>query len=122
MVRSARCLLCVSTYHTVDKQGDLILDHQKLTEVWKDFLQDKFKDTDAEANRDPHTDLGPQLVADPLTEQAFVRALKKLKKDKACGTDGIPAEVYYNCESAAKELHDLLKLMWERKYVPPELV
>ena len=43
-------------------------------------------------------------MADPLTEEAFVRALKKLKKGKACGPDNIPGEVYYNCEAAAREL------------------
>ena len=107
---------------SVDKQGDLILDHQKLTSVWQDFLQGKFEATAAEAKRDPYEELGPQLVADPLTEQAFVRALKKLKKGKACGPDNIPGEVYYNCESAARELYELLKLIWEREYVPPELV
>ena len=51
-----------------------------------------------------------------------MRALKKLKKGKACGPDGIPAEVYYNCESAARELFELLRLVWEREYVPAALV
>ena len=57
-----------------------------------------------------------------LTEQAFVRALRKLKKGKACGPDEIPGEVYYNCENAAHELFNLLKTIWEREYVPPDLV
>ena len=46
----------------------------------------------------------------------------KLKKVKACGPDGIPSEVFLNCESAARELYNLLKLIWDREYVPPELV
>ena len=45
-----------------------------------------------------------------------MRALKKLKKGKACGPDGIPGEVFYNCESAARELYELLHLIWEREY------
>ena len=77
----------------VDKNGELILDHEKLAEVWREFLEEKFKTTDTEAERDPYAELGPQLIADPLTEQAFVCALKKLKKDKTCGSDEIPAEV-----------------------------
>ena len=64
---------------------------------------------DAEHERDEYADLGPQLVDDPLTEQAFVRALQKLKKVKACGPDGIPGEVFLNCENAARELYNLLK-------------
>ena len=51
-----------------------------------------------------------------------MRALKKLKKGKACGPDEIPGEVYYNSQTAAIELYELLKLIWEREYVPAELV
>ena len=105
------------------KQGELILDHTHLAKVWKDFLTGKFKATEAETKeRDPYEELGPQLVADPLTEQAFVRALQKMKKGKACGPDGIPSEVYTNCEAAARELYRILKLIWQHEYVPPELV
>ena len=107
---------------SVDKKGDLILDQGKLAEVWQDFLAGKFDVTEAEKHRDAYADLGPQLIADPLTEQAFVRALRKLKKGKACGPDKIPGEVYYNCEAAARELYNLLKSIWEHEYVSPELV
>ena len=110
IVKLVSGLMTVATTQapSVDKQGNLILDHQKLAGVWQDFLQGKFKATKAEAERDPYEELGPQqLVADPLTEEAFVRALKKLKKGKACGPDNIPGEVFYNCEAAARELYDL---------------
>ena len=75
-------------YRSTNK-GDLILDQGKLAEVWKDFLAGKFDVTEAEKHRDAYADLGPQLIADPLTEQAFVRALRKLKIGKACGPDKI---------------------------------
>ena len=112
-----------STSPSTDKKGDLILDHKKLASVWSDFLAGKFKVTQAETERDPLEDLGPQLIADPLTEQAFVRALQKLKKGETCGPDGIPAgEVFTNCESAARELYRILKMIWAHEYVSPEFV
>ena len=52
--------------------------------------------TVAEELRDPYVELGSQLVIDPLTEQVFVLSLKKIKKDKSCGPDGIPGEVFLN--------------------------
>ena len=107
---------------STDKNGDLVLDQQKLAQVWQQFLAGKFKATEAESYRDGYEDLGPQLINDPLTEQAFVRALRRIKKGKACGPDGIPAEVFYNCEAAARELYELLKTIWAHEYVPPELV
>ena len=97
---------------SVDKSGNLVLDQGRLTEVWRQFLEGKFAAT---GERDQYADLGPQLVADPLTEQAFVRALQKPKKGKVCGPDGIPGEVFYNCETAARELYNLLKTIWERQ-------
>ena len=56
-----------------------------MVRVWSDYLTDKFKATQTETERDPREDLGPQLITGPLTEQAFVRALQKLKKGKVCG-------------------------------------
>ena len=42
---------------------------------------------EVESKRDPFADLGPQLVADPFTEQeVFVHVLIKLKQGKACGS------------------------------------
>lgn len=107
------------TAPTKDKDGNIILDHEKLTAVWQDFLAGKFKETTAEAERDDFEELGPQLV---LTEQAFVRALQRLKKGKACGPDGIPGEVFTSCESAARELFRILQMIWSQEYVPPALV
>ena len=107
---------------STDKNGDLILDQKTLAKTWKDFLEGKFKETEAEKKRDPLEDLGPQLIVDPLTEFSFVRALEKLKKGKACGPDGIPGEVFCECESAVRELYRILNLIWSREYVPPELV
>ena len=102
---------------TRDKK-ELILDQKKMAQVWQQFLEKKFAATEAEENRDPYTDLGPQLENDPLTEHAFVSALEKVKRGKACGPDGIPGEVFCNSEAAARELYDLLTLIWEREYVP----
>ena len=109
---------------SIDKNDDLILDQSKLTQVWKrkQFLSGKFTSSDAEAERDPYEDLGPHLVTDPLTEEAFVCALQKIKKDKACGPDGIPGEVFVNCEAPARELYRILSMIWKHKYGPSELV
>lgn len=48
--------------------------------------------------------------------------MKKLKKGKVGGPDGIPGEVFLNSETAARELYDLIKLIWDREYMPPEMV
>ena len=77
IVKIVSGLLTAASSHapSVDKNGDVMLDQNRLTEVWREFLEGKFKATAAEHMRDEYADLGPQLVADPLTEQVFVRAL-----------------------------------------------
>ena len=67
---------------SVDSNGDLILDQHKMAEVWKQFLEGKFEATAAGKKRDDFAKLGPQITADPRTEQACVRALRKPKRAK----------------------------------------
>ena len=103
------------------KNGEPILDQEALAEAWRLFLEGKFASTPTETERDTYEPLGPKSD-EPLTEQAFVRALIKLKSGKACGPDGIPAVVFKKCEAAARELYEVLRMIWEMEYVPPELV
>ena len=59
---------------SVDKNDNLVLYQNKLTEVWKQFHDRKFETTPAEKTHDSYPELGPQLIADPLTKQTFVHA------------------------------------------------
>ena len=104
------------------KQGELILGHEELAEMWRDFLEGKFKETDAEKNDRHYDDIGAQIDEDPLTKDAFLKAVARLKNGKACGPDGIPGEVFKNCDAASTALFQLLCRMWELEYVPEELV
>ena len=54
---------------SVDKNGELILGQSNLADVWCQFLEGKFKPTEAELGRDQYEALGPEPVKDPLTEQ-----------------------------------------------------
>ena len=90
----------------MDTAGERILDPNELAQVWQEFLQGKFAETGLEKDRKQYEDLGPQ-GEDPLTEQAFVRSLQRLKTGKACGPDGIPGGIFKNCEVAARELYEI---------------
>ena len=106
------------------KQGELILDHEDLTEMWCGFLEGKFKSTDAKKNDRHYDDIGAQIDEDPVTKEAFLKAVARLKNGKACGPDDIPGEVFKNCDAApTTALFQLLCRMWEElEYVPEELV
>ena len=102
--------------------GELIMDQDGLATLWHDFLSDKFNRTKTEEKRDDYKDLGPQLHDDPLTWEAFLSALTRLKTGKACGPDNIPGEVYKQCDAASLALFKIMYKMWQLEYVPSELV
>ena len=62
------------------------------------------------------------MEADPLTKSAFLREIARLKTGKACGPDGVPAEVFINCDAATSAHFDIMCKMWELEYVPTKLV
>lgn len=47
---------------------------------------------------------------DPLTKNVFLEEAR-LKKGKACGPDGIPGEVFKNCDAASTALYTLVYRM-----------
>lgn len=54
------------------KDGDLIMDHSSLINMWSDFLEGKFKQTDTEDDRDDAENIGGQAEEDPLTKETFL--------------------------------------------------
>ena len=106
---------------TQGDDGEMILDQNALAQLWQKFLTRKFEPTDEDQGR-IFTDLGPQLEEDPLTREVFLNALSKLKTGKACGPNGLPAEVFKNCDAASSALFDIMCRMWQLEYVPTNLV
>ena len=59
------------------------------------ILVKKFSATELEQAREEYPDLGKHGIdeQDTLTQQEYLAAVKRMKKAKATGPDGIPAEV-----------------------------
>ena len=72
--------------------GELITSAEEIGELWSDFLEGKFAQTELEQAREVLEELPPE-EGDELTFGEFVRAVKKIKKNKAVGPDGVPAEI-----------------------------
>ena len=61
------------------------------------------------------------MMPPPKFEETVI-CLKKLSKGKAAGPDEIPIEQYNSSDSACKELHNLLVLIFDTEEVPEDLV
>ena len=67
---------------------------QELAQVWTNFLTRKFEQTEQE-NLCADFEALPECqdATENLTREEFETAVKRMKKCKATGKDGIPAEV-----------------------------
>ena len=54
-----------------NKDGELIMGQESLAEMWRDFLEGKFKATDEESRRLDYQVIGEQTEDDPLTKEAL---------------------------------------------------
>ena len=104
------------------ENGNLIQNPQELAHVWSNFLAKKFEQTEQEKLRADFEAL-PQCqdATENLTREEFEKAVKRMKKCKATGTDGVPAEVWQNSSVAKEKLFQFLEQVWNKESVPAEL-
>ena len=103
------------------EKGTRINEPEELATVWKKFLAKKFSQTELEKVRDEFENLPENEGVGELEREEFERAVRHMKNGKACGSDGIPAEVYKHSAVAKEALFEFLKKVWKKEYVPPEL-
>ena len=58
--------------------------------------------------------------SDELSDEQIDRGLTKMGNNKACGQDGIPAEIYKHSVVCKKLLLSLLQKIWNEEDVPIE--
>ena len=100
----------------------MISSSEEMGDLWHQFLEGKFSKTELEEARKEWEPLGRPQGSDSLSFEEFQVAVKRMKKQKAAGPDGIPAEVWQNSALAQNELYFFLKHVWEQECVPKTLV
>ena len=106
---------------TVDANGDTLKCAEDVASTWHAFLSNKFAATDAEERRPPVDTLPCTMGVSDLTDEQFNEGLRKMGKNKACGIDGISADLYKKVPICGKLLRELLQKIWSEEDVPPEL-
>ena len=110
----------LSTQPSVDENGLPITSTQQQLELWAQFLQNKFSAQPNEPEVVLHAEEEQEVEMPSLEE--VESCVKKLKKGKAVGPDGIPVEQFHANDRACRELHDLILTIFESEEVPEELV
>ena len=94
---------------------------EELAEVWQQFLEKKFSETELEKSRAEFEAL-PASDEGELTRKEFEEAVNRAKNSKAVGQDGIPAEVWKHSDVAKNALFEFLRAVWSKEEVPANLV
>ncbi|MEE4247398.1 MAG: reverse transcriptase domain-containing protein [Kangiellaceae bacterium] len=105
-----------------DKQGNSITDTGEQLDRWAEHFEDLLN---RPAPRDPlaippaEEDL--QIDTDKPTKEEIIRAIMKMKNNKAAGPDGIPAEALKaDCEATAEKLQSLFEKIWTEEEIPED--
>ena len=108
-----------------DDDGNILSNSSDCLRRWKDYFKNLL-------NRPPHH-IDPDLLAtapptdtprcntNRVTRDEVCNALKRLKKGRAPGPDGIPAELLQNGgDSVINHLTDLINRIWSTEEIPDE--
>ena len=98
----------------------MIISAEELGDLWQKFLDNKFSATDLEIVRKEFPELGPCGLddRDTLSQQEFLQGVKRMKKGKVTGPDGILAEVWQQSKLVMEELFFFLRGLWQAEEVP----
>ena len=95
---------------------------EELAGVWQEFLAAKFTPTELEMARSALEKLPESSdEKDEITREEFDNAVNSMKKSKAPGPDGIPAEVWQNSAVAREQLFQFLQKVWNKEEVSANL-
>ena len=94
-----------------------------LAEAWHEVAASKFGCTPREELRQAMAELGPAEVrrGKVPTREILGLCLAALKKSKAVGLDGIPAEAFQNSDAAKEDLFALVTQIWIQEQVPEDM-
>ena len=105
-----------------DENGILKTDKQEVLNRWKQYFADLMK-TDKKIENQAQEELTSEneIEIEPLTYKEVNDIIKKLKENKAPGTDNIPAElIKYAGYILKHRLYKLMLLIWNKEQLPTE--
>ncbi|KAI5728729.1 hypothetical protein M8J77_020289 [Diaphorina citri] len=97
-----------------DENGRLLFDNGQIAKRWKDYIENLYNETeelvDLEEEAENEVD---------ITREEFDAALKQLKSKKACGQDGIPAELVKALDEETKDLlYLIIREIYDEGHIP----
>ena len=104
-----------------DKRGRLILNPFQRTEIWKERFDELLNTEDPEVQLNINDKrVNMDEINEPTVEEVK-EAIKKLKNNKAAGSDGIQSELLkYGWEDLQQEIYKIIIAIWRKETLPEE--
>ena len=100
------------------KNGEVLMTKKDILDRWTEYIQELFDDNRAELPRITKDVAGPEILADEVRS-----AIKKLKRNKACGPDKISAEMLQATEEfSTQEITKIANEIYNTGEIPRELL
>ncbi|GFO03062.1 hypothetical protein PoB_002956700 [Plakobranchus ocellatus] len=78
---------CSSTGCLKSKNGDIIMEKEKILERWEEYISELFED-----QRKDHNVMKNNFAGPPIMKDEVQAAIRKMKTGKATGSDGISVD------------------------------
>jgi hypothetical protein len=111
-----------SAQPTKDSAGVRFTSQKELLAAWMRFNGKKFSRPPHDVLKGGMRPLRPADVFDEPSDADLDKCLAALRKSKACGKDGLPAEVYQCSQKARALLYSIVKRAWREEDIPAEMV
>ena len=109
-----------------DKNGKTLTDDKDIMDRWAEYIKELYTDTNQYGDRiladlQARTVKEMQETDDSILKREVEKAIKKLKNEKSCGVDGIPAElIKAGGENVVARVWKLCNEIWRTEKWPEE--
>ncbi|GFS10001.1 RNA-directed DNA polymerase from mobile element jockey-like [Elysia marginata] len=108
---------CSSTGCLKAKNGDIIIDKERILERWAEYIEELFND-----NRKEYDVMKRNLAGPPILKDEVRAAIRKMKSGKATGPDKISVELIEALEDyGIEKTTNLLNEIYDTGQIPTDL-
>lgn len=102
-----------------NRGGELLVEQEEINAAWGEYFSDLYNQNVIPIPEEPEI-LMEQNAEDPITREEVDDAIRKMKRGKSPGCDGLPAEIFKEGEDIKEWLWRVYSSAWNEEKIPEE--